>query len=200
VKKIKLFIFGFLAIFVFEHCQPKTNGDGSSQTPTTPAAELGPATKFDSIVQQLKGFGTLTKADMNELNIIDTSYSYDSSATIYCDTTIQLNDSIFYSIIFLPDQYGVCSYNFIVTIDEKNKRAIASQYLNADCDIDFSAGVYDLYEHKIVASDIVHLTKTTIFQKKDKTSGNEQENIDHSKEQISFFRISQAGKISFVEL
>jgi len=183
---------------LLEQCQPKPNSDNTAQAPTAPTAEITPAISFDSIVQVFKDQYVLTNEEILELKIIDTTYSYNTEVSLR-DTTIQLNDSIFYSVISLYDKQNLCSFKFIVTIDEKNKKAIASQYLQPDCDVDFSRDSYELYNHKVISSNRIQLTKTTVFQKKDRTSLNEQENIDHKEVQNSFVGISQAGQISIVK-
>jgi len=199
--QLRLFLFASLTLFLLEQCQPKSNSDNAVQVPTPPAPANIPVTKFDSIMQLLKSNDILSKADILELNVIDTNYSHKTTQSNFCDTSIQLNDSIFYAIICLTDEYLVCSLSFIVTIDEKNKKAIASQFLQPNCDVDFSLDSYKLYDYKIISNDSIQATKTTIFQKKDRdrTSPDEEKNIDHKEEQHRFFSITQTGQISSVK-
>ncbi|MEO6166728.1 MAG: hypothetical protein ABIO46_06385 [Chitinophagales bacterium] len=63
-------------------------------------------------------------------------------------------------------------------IDKKNKKAIASKHLDPACDIDFSVDSYNLVEQKIISKDSIQIHQTTIYQKKNRTSNDEEENIE----------------------
>jgi len=82
---------------------------------------------------------------------------------------------------------------------EKSKQIINSKYLHSDCDIDYSWDSYDLYDDEIISPNKIHLIRTTIFQKKERKSSNEDENIDHKKIQHNYFLISPVGQISLSE-
>ena len=188
---LKYFLPGLLAFILFAQCKTKT--EKSAETP------IPYMSKFDSIVRDLKEQRELVRDDLLALKVIDTFYSYRSAETSYCDTTVQLSDSSFYSIIDVNDSGGTCTHVFIVTIDEKNKRALASKYLEPVCDIDYSMDSYELYEHKIISRYSILLTKTTVFQKKDKILGDEEQNIDHKVIETRYFIISPEGQINIVE-
>ena len=192
--KFKLFLLALIALLILERCKTKTNADKSTNASIYPALKTDSIAGLDTIIQQLKTMSELVKEDLFALNI-DTTYSYKSTATSYCDTTVQLNDSVFYSLIDLSDEAGVCSHTFIVTINEKQKKTIASKYLQPDCDIDYSLHSYDHYEHQIKSKDSIRLVKTTIFQKENKGSTNEDENIDHKQIQKFWFTILPTGQI-----
>jgi len=49
---------------------------------------------------------------------------------------------------------------------------------------------------KIISKDKILLARTTVFQKKNRKSGDDEEAIDHKQVQNSYFIISPAGKIS----
>lgn len=134
--------------------------------------------------------------DLIALKIIDTTFTTQLGETSYCDTTLTLNDSIYYSILSVGDRAGICSYIFLASLDKKSKEVIGSKYLHPDCDVDYSSDTYELCEYSIVSRDKIQLTETTIFQKRNRTSPNEEENIDHKLEQKSFIAISQAGQIN----
>jgi len=134
--------------------------------------------------------------DLIRKKIIDTALTTELSETCYCDTTVHLNDTVFYSIISVNDKAGVCTYFFVASINPKTKNVIASKFLHSDCDVDYSNDTYDLYDHEIVSQEKIKVTKTTIFQKKKRTSPNEEENIDHKHTQNSLLSISQTGKIN----
>ena len=121
------------------------------------------------------------------------------SGDVYCDTTVQLSNDIFYSIISLSDTFGVCSYYFILTIDEKRKIAIASEFLEPACDIDFSVDSYKLYDHFVVSKDSILLRETTIYQKNNRTSNNEEENIERKEIKDQYLIVKQTGKISLIK-
>ena len=192
--KSRFLISGLLTLSFFERCQTKTSVDKHRQTAVAPITKS--ITRLDTIIQKLKSNGEITKNDILTLGVIDTSHIHASSAEeSYCDTTVQLNDSIFYSIIKLSDAGGNCSHSFIVTFNEKGKKAIASEYLEPDCDIDYSWDSYELFDYKIVSKDSIRLIKTTTFQKRNRISDNEEENIDHKQTEKSYFVIHPTGQI-----
>lgn len=195
--KSQLLLFALISLLILGHCKIKTTADKDTQVPvisTISITKTDSLTGFDKIIQQLKTERELIREDIIALNI-DTFYSHNSGETSYCESTVQLNDSIFYSIIALPDQAGVCSHTFIVTINEKKRQAITSRYLEPDCDVDYSWDSYDLYEHKKISKDTLQLIKTAIFQKKNRVFSNEDENIDHKKIQKYWFIILPTGEI-----
>jgi hypothetical protein len=193
--KFNLLSLALFALLILEHCKAKTNTDKSNDVSILPTLKTDSLSGFDTIIQQLKTMSELVKEDLLALNI-DTFYSYKSTETSYCDTTVQLNDSVFYSLVELSDEGGVCSHTFIVTVNEKQKKTIASKYLHPDCDVDYSWDSYDLYDHQIISQDSILLIKTTIFQKKNKSSTNEEENIDHKQIQKFWFTILATGQIN----
>jgi len=177
----KFISYGFLISFTFWQCQTKSNADKSS--------------RIDTTIILLKNNRTLSIDNIRELNIVDTVYSYGSKGEVYCDTTVHLTNNIFYSIISLSDTLGICSHYFVLTINVNKKKAIASQYLGPACDIDFSVGSYQLYDHIIVSKDSILLRETTIYQKKNRTSMNENENIERKETKDKYLLINQAGEI-----
>ena len=191
-SKIRLLILTLLMLSFIEQCKPKSD---SQQTGISSVTHSRTTTTFDTIIRQLKTRSELTRIDILTLDVIDTTYSKTSGETAYCDTTVQLSDSIFYSIIYISDDGGNCSHYFIVTINENNKKAITSKYLRPDCDIDFSRSSYDLFDYKILSKDTIELTQTTVFQKKNKSSDDEEENIDHKQTEKSFFIVQPGGHI-----
>lgn len=169
---------------------------GQCQTKSIAEKISNKAVRIDSIIILLKNNGTLSIDNIRELNIVDTAYSNASKGDVYCDTTVQLTNDIFYSIITLPDTFGVCSHYFVVTVDEKKKRAIASKLLESACDIDFSNESYHLYNHTVVSKDCILLRETIVWQKKNKTSVDEEENIKRKEIKDQYLFIKQTGEIS----
>lgn len=157
------------------------------------------ALRIDSTISLLKSNGTISIDNIRELNIVDTVYSYGSKGDVYCDTTVQLSNDIFYSIVSLSDTFGVCSYYFILTIDEKRKKAIASEFLEPACDIDFSADNYRLYDHYVISKDSILLRETTIYQKKNRPSNDEDENIERKEIKDQYIFIKPTGEISLIK-
>jgi hypothetical protein len=191
--QITYILFGLLISFLFGQCQTKSSADKQN------ILILERAKFIDSTISQLKCKRTISIDNIRELNIIDTVYSHGSKGDVYCDTTVQLSNDIFYSIISMPDTFGVCSYYFILTIDEKRKKAIASEFLESACDIDFSADSYQLYDHYVVSKDSILLRETTIYQKKNKPSNNEEENIERKEIEDKYLYIKQTGEISLIK-
>ena len=193
----KLLFIGLLVPILAAQCKTKTSsGETNTDTTTTQVSKNLAATKFDTVSEQLSSKSELMTEDLIALKMIDTTLTTRLSETCYCDTTVQLNDSIYYSVISVGDQAGVCSYVFLSGMDQKSKRVISSKYLHPDCDVDYSWDTYDLFDHSIISKDKIQLTKTTVFQKKNRTSPNEEENIDHKQEEKSFITISPSGQIN----
>jgi hypothetical protein len=191
-ERLNFLVSGILLFALFEQCEtkPDTNkpvGEATIQ-----------ATRFDRIIQKLKSNSELLKSDLPELKI-DTTYANASGETSYCEKTVQLNDSIFYSFLHLADTLGTCSHTFVVTINEKRKTTVASKYVEPDCDIDYSSERYELYDHRVISRDSILLTSTTVIQKKNSTSPREEDNIDHKDSSSSYIVISPSGHISFSE-
>lgn len=137
--------------------------------------------------------------DLLEIKVFDSTQANSLSETGYCDTTVQINDSVFYSIININDNIGICLHYYISTFNNKSKKLISSKYLYADCDVDFAADTYEVYSHKVISYERIQLTKTTVFQKKNRTSPDEDENIDHEQTEKSCLLISQNGQINNVK-
>jgi hypothetical protein len=149
---------------------------------------------LDSVIFKLKACQELSPKEILLLNTIDTNYSYSTNGA-FCDTIVQINDSIFYSVISLSDTSGICSFYFIVTIDEKNKKAVDSRYFQPGCDVDYASDSYELYDYKIVAEDSIRSTKTIVYQKENRCSPDESENIEREETKDTYFVISPEGKI-----
>src|SRR5258706_3137942 len=195
-KKSNFLFIGLLTLVFATQCKTKSSSENTNPKSNSLQTKNIEATKFDTITEQLHNHSELMTEDLVEMNIIDTNITNTLGETGYCDTTIQLNDSVFYSIISLNDKAGVCTYFYITSMNIKSKMIITSKYLHTDCDVDYSQNSYKLYDHKIISTDKIQLTKTTIFQKKNRISTDEEENIDHKQTQKSYFAISQTGQIS----
>jgi len=194
--KYKFLFFGLLTLLLVARCRTKSNSDKSIKNKNTNQTKAFKAKKLDSIIEQLNNHSELTKDDLLEIKVFDSTQANSLSETGYCDTTIQINDSIFYSIININDNVGLCLQYYISTFNNKSKKLITSKYLYADCDVDFASDTYEVYNHKIISNDKIQLTKTTVFQKKNRTSPDEEENIDHEQTEKSYLLISQNGQIN----
>jgi hypothetical protein len=193
--KSKLLFIGLLTLVFVTQCKTKSTTDKTNQKASLAQTKNVSATLFDTINELLHSRSELITEDLIKMKVIDTSITSGLSETCYCDTTIQLNDSIYYSIISANDEAGICTYFYVATVNEKSKNVVTSKYLHPDCDVDYSFDIYELYDHKIISQDKIQITKTTIFQKKDSTSANEEENIDHKQTRKNFITISETGQI-----
>ena len=194
--KYKFLFFGLLTLLLVAQCRTKSNADKSIRNKNTIQTKGLKAIKFDSITERLNNRSELTKDDLLEIKVLDSTQAYSLSESGYCDTTLQINDSIFYSIININDNVGLCLHYYISTFNNKSKKLITSKYLYADCDVDFAVDAYEVYDYKIISQDKIQLTKTTVFQKKNRTSPDEEENIDHEQTVKSYLLISQKGQIN----
>lgn len=196
-RKIKILAFGILTLVIATQCKPKSSQDNDkAHTFILPSQEKSATTIFNTITKQFFTGNELMTHDLVGLKIIDTSLTIPLSETCYCDTTIRLNDKVSYSVISVNDKAGLCTYFFIASLNRENGKVVASKYLHSDCDIDYSLDTYELHEHKIVSNDKIELINTTIFQKKSRTSADEEENIDHKQISKNVFAISQTGQIN----
>ena len=193
----KLLFFGLLIFVVAAHCKTHTSSDKTNiDTINIQAPKNLTVTKFDTVDDQLNSKSELITEDLVAMRIIDTTLTTQLSETCYCDTTIQLNDSVYYSVISVNDEAGLCTYFFVASLNKKSKNVIASKFLHPDCDVDYSSDTYELHEHAIVSKGKIQVTNTTVFQKKNRTSPDEEQNVDHKQIQKNFITISQTGQIS----
>ena len=193
---IKLLFFGFLTSFLAAQCKTNTYSDKTNtDTTNIHVSKKLTATKFDTVNEQLNSKSELMTEDLVTMDIIDTTFTTQLGETCYCDTTIQLNDSIYYSVISANDEAGLCTYFFVASLNKKSKNAVASKFLHPDCDVDYASDIYEFHEHEIVSKDKIQVTNITVFQKRNRTSPNEEENIDHKQTERSFITISQTGQI-----
>lgn len=175
---------------IFSLCACQSNTERKDSKPS--ASVL--ATPMDSLIKQLKINAAVVTVDINSLGM-DSLHLHVSRENSYSDTSVQINDSIFYSIIDLSDSAGLCTHSFVIAINEKTKKVISSKYLLPDCDIDFSLDTYDIYDYKIISKNTIKVIKTSVFQKKHRQSSNEDENIDHKEIMEYYFTISSEGII-----
>lgn len=152
---------------------------------------------IDTTITLLKSEKSIPIDYIRALDIIDTTdYPYSSKGNSFIDTTVQLTNDIFYSIVNLPDRFGLCSYCVVLTIDEKKKKAIASELLIEDCDVYFSSDTYNLSEYFIIDKNTILVRETTTYQKVNRTSTNEEEYIDHKEIEEYRLHIDKTGKIT----
>jgi hypothetical protein len=193
----KLLLFGLFTFTFATRCKTHNSSDKSTvDTTKSQVSTITAATKFDTVPEQLNSKSELMTDDLIALKIIDTTLTTRIAEACYCDTTVHLNDSVYYSIISANDEAGLCTYFFVAGFNKKSKNVIASKFLHPDCDVDYSQDTYELYDHSIISKDKIQLTKTTIFQKKNRTSLNEEENIGHKQTQKNIISISETGQIS----
>jgi len=193
----KLLFVGLLTAIAEAQCKPHTSSDRTnSDTTNLHTTKSLTATIFDTVNEQLKSKSELMTEDLVAMKIIDTTVTTRLSETCYCDTTVQLNDSIYYSVISVNNEAGLCTYLFVASLNTKNKTVTASKFLHPDCDVDYSLDNYEIYDHKIFSKDKVQLIKKTVFQKKNRTSPDDEKNIDRKQTQKYFITITQTGQIS----
>jgi len=190
--KSQVFICGLLALLLAAQCKINSSTDKTDHDKFLKTS----ATKFDSVNEELIGQSELLTKDLIALKIVDTNLAPQLIETCYGDATIQLNDSIYYSIIVGNDEAGVCSHFFVASLNKKSKKVIASKFLYSDCDIDYAQDNYDVYEHKLISKGNIQVIKTTVFQKTNRTASNEEENIDHRQTRESYITVSQTGQIT----
>ena len=194
---IKILVVGLFTLVVATQCKTKSSSDNGNTTTSNKSSQQELTTpRSDTIAEQFFPGHELMTDTLVQLKIIDTSVTTQLSETCYCDTTVQLNDSIIYSIISVNDKAGLCTYFFVTSLNKNNGKVIESKYLHPDCDVDYSWDTYELHDHKVISNDKIQVTKTTVFQKKNRTSPNEEENIDHKREQRSFITVLQSGQIN----
>lgn len=177
-------------------CHTKLSDKENHSLPTNQPSKNTALTKYDTVLQQLGTRSEIKTQDLVDLGMIDTSVVSQFEKNCNSDTTVQVNDSIYYSIIRTSDKDGICSYFFLTSINRKRQEVVASQYLHPDCDVDFSSDTYQLYEHFIASKDEIEVIHTTIFQKKNRVSADEEQNIDRKQTKKGLITISQTGQIN----
>jgi hypothetical protein len=191
-KIISLVLLSFHLVFFETQCNTPDKNSKEITTIQKPQNPVAP--KPDSLSGQSNS--ELKTNEALDLKNIDSFPTTELSETCSRDTTVQLNDSINYSIIITGDKAGVCSYYFVASQHTKRKQVIATKLLHSDCDVDYSWDEYSLYGHSIVSKNKIAVIETTIFQKKDSTGSVIPESEDHKEIQKSYFTISQKGQIS----
>lgn len=177
----------------------RSNGSGRKIINSIKNTSENDSCRIDTIIARLKSKNTFIPIeDIRKLDIIDKAYSYASKCDSYCETTVQLTSDIFYSIISLPDTFGLCSYYFVLTVDEKKKKAIDSKSLGTACDIDFAVDTYEVYDHLLIAKDTLLLRTTKVYQKEIRTP-NDEENIERKEIEEQRFHVESTGKITLIK-
>ena len=194
LKKYCSVSIGILVWVLCTHCisspdKPKTQR-------TAPYAENFEPTLFDTLNEQLRNVSPLSTMQLVQMGAIDTSQTTAAlNANSYCDTLVYLNDSVYAAIISTNDTAGNCNYFHLITMNNKSRHFIASKYLHADCDVDGSWDSYERFHHAFISGNEIQLIKTTVFRKQDRSSPNEEDNIDFERMKSSFITIAANGSI-----
>jgi hypothetical protein len=197
---MRLVIKTLFILFIGAGCMSCNSQDKSNPNLAVTNDSTTLATKDDSILDHLATDSELHTKDLIPWKIVDSGFAGQLGEFYYVDTTVRVNDSIRYTIISTGDRAGVCSHIFVATIGAKAKTAIDSKYLYSDCDVDYAIDQYDLFDYLVISRSSIRVAKTTVFQKKDRTSLNETENIDHLEIAESLVTISENGQINISEL
>jgi hypothetical protein len=192
LQKYAWLAFLLLTLLLFEHCKTETK---TGEPVTGPVAMA----KLDSIMAALFLEDFVATNDLEALHITDTQclfYMDGARDSALCTKTVRLNDNIIYSIISLADTVGVCSHSLLVTVDQKEKKAVASRYLHPDCNVDFSWDRYSIYNHDIASANTVWVLKENYYKIADSTTDMEDEKFRVGGTDTTHFIISPAGQIS----
>lgn len=187
-------IFGGIAILITT-VSCNTSPSFSRNTGNTHSSPKLTALASGAITEQFTPGSQLITHDLIQLNIVDTIVYSSLGEVSLCDTTVQLNDSISYSIISVNDAVGICRYFFIATFNKGKDKIIEATFIHPDCNIDYSLDTYELYGHALIDKDKIEITNTITFQKKNKISSDEEQNIDHQQIQQHVITISPNGQI-----
>lgn len=187
---MKIFILGLLTLIFAAQCNTKSSYD-KANGPIKQSMKNSVTTGAGTITEQFITGHELVTQYLVQLGVIDTSGTGRLSEMSYCDTTLQLNDSVSYSIISANDEAGICTYFVVASYDNQNGKLIASKFLHADCDVDYSKGTYALNEHSIISKDKIEVITTIVVQKKNRTSANEEENIGEKQRQKKSLRFQK---------
>src|SRR5436190_14224802 len=106
--------------------------------------------RLDTIIQLLKNQESISFQDFIYLNLNSPNYTSVNNDSVDCDTTIQLNKNIFYSIIGLQSMGpGICYDYLIVSVNSEKKQIVAWKLLMSDCDADLTKDVFTAYDFMI---------------------------------------------------
>jgi hypothetical protein len=192
LQKYAWLAFLLLPLLLFAHCKTETK-TGEPVTGTVAMAKLDP------MLEALLREDFVATNDLEALHITDTQclfYMHAARDSALCTKTVRLNDNIFYSIISLADTVGVCSHSLLVTVHQKEKKALASRYLHPDCNVDFSWDRYSIYNHDIASANTVWVLKENYYKIEDSTTNIEDEKFRIGGTDTTHFIISPAGQIS----
>lgn len=120
---IKLFLILLFTSVLAAQCKTNTSSDKTDTNVTNiEDSKSLPATKFDTVSEQLMSKKSLITEDLVALKIVDTTLTMQLGESSYCDTTVQLNDRVYYSVITVGDAAGVCSYIFLASVEKKTRK------------------------------------------------------------------------------
>lgn len=173
----------FLCLFLYMPCRSQASAALSEK----------------EIVRLLAGQKEITREDLISLHVLPPEYTVGMKSFVYYDTTVFLNNSLFYSIISLGDSAGICSHFFIVTADREKEKAITAAYLMPDCDSDLSRENETRYEYKVLSKDTVLRKEILITRDTAEKQGNREETEKIKEVAASYFIIQPSGEIKVKE-
>ena len=117
---LKLLLFGLFTFTFAVKCKTHNSPDKSvADTTKLHISNISVATKFDIVNEQLNSKSELMTGDLIALKIIDKTLTTQLGEACYCDTTVHLNDSVYYSVISANDEAGLCTYFFVASLNKK---------------------------------------------------------------------------------
>lgn len=156
-------------------------------------------TKAETILHAMQDRGYVSAVDLKALSITDTTTLYYLDGvrdSVYCTDTKDVNDHIFYSVIGVPDTFGICSYMVLVTVDRQLQKIVDDRFMYAGCDVDLSTSGYTVSSHELVSPYKVDVFAENYVRPEKPTKETDHDGFNLIRTDTTHFNISPAGKIS----
>lgn len=99
--------------------------------------------------------------DLMAFGAFDTLGYWSDSTTARADTTVKISDTLWMSVVGVSDNYGICSFVHLMTIDPERQRVLYLLELYPDCNMD--QGIENRYsQHKVLVDGTVDIAELLI--------------------------------------
>jgi hypothetical protein len=156
-------------------------------------------TKTETILHAMQDRGYVSAVDLKALSITDTTTLYYLDGvrdSVYCTDAKGVNDRIFYSVIGVPDTFGICSYMVLVTVDRQLQKIVDDRFMYAGCNVDLSTSDYTVSSHELVSPYKVDVFAENYVRPEKPTKETDHDGFNLVRTDTTHYTISSEGKIS----
>lgn len=99
--------------------------------------------------------------DLRALGAFDMLEYWSDSTTAHVDTTVMISDTVWMSVVAVSDNYGICSFVHLMTIDPKRQRVLYLVEIYPDCNMD-SSFENRYSKHKVLVDGTIDIAELLI--------------------------------------